>query len=374
MELAPHALDQWLQSHAEPPLEFDLGASTGPHWTVRELLRLGSSDALERLLDTELTYSRMAGATALRAAIAEMQGVAPDHVLVMAGAAEALWHVFMIAAEPGANAVVPFPCFPPHRTMPQALGFEVRPYHLRRDAGFRIDLDEIMRLVDAKTKILLVNLPNNPTGAASSDAEMRSLHDLCADRGVQFVCDEVHHPIYHGSETGSGSRWPRTTSIGDFSKAFSLAGLRLGWIIDADAHRRQQYLNAREYVTISNTPMAELLAQIAVEHRETLWGRTREVAGTNLRLLDEVMARHRDLLQWVRPQGGMTGFPWLVAQSGARPFCEAAIRHGLLLVPGDCFGFPAHFRIGFGVSREWFPRAMARFHDFLEAWRRGEQG
>ena len=132
MHLQPHALDQWLQRHAEPPVEFDLGASTGPHWSLRELLRLGAPDAAERLLDTKLSYSRTAGGTHLRAAIAKMQGVAMEDVLVMSGAAEALWHVFLVTAEPGANAVVPSPCFPPHRTMPEALGFEVRSYELRR--------------------------------------------------------------------------------------------------------------------------------------------------------------------------------------------------------------------------------------------------
>jgi aspartate/methionine/tyrosine aminotransferase len=147
MKIEPHLLDQWLQSHAAQA-EFDLGASTGPQWTVRELLTLADESAIERLLNTKLAYSHTAGATPLREAIAEMQGVPVEHVLVLGGAAEALLHTFWLAAEPGANVVVPFPCFPPHRTLPQGLGLQVRSFQLRRENGYRIDLDDVRRLID----------------------------------------------------------------------------------------------------------------------------------------------------------------------------------------------------------------------------------
>src|ERR1700693_1496940 len=114
----------------------------------------------------------------------------------------------------------------------------------------------------AASKILVVNSPHNPTDATMTNEEMRQLHDFCAERGIQFVSDEVFHPIYHGRETDSAARVARATVVGDFSKALSLPGLRLGWIIERDRNRRHEYLNAREYVTVSNTPMGEFLGEI----------------------------------------------------------------------------------------------------------------
>ena len=72
MELTPFLLDQWLEQKfaAEPPLEFDMGSSTGPNWTLRELLKLAGEDALERLLDTRLVYTSAAGTDELRSAMA----------------------------------------------------------------------------------------------------------------------------------------------------------------------------------------------------------------------------------------------------------------------------------------------------------------
>lgn len=370
MKLKAFLLEEWTDKYMEPPVEFNLAGSTGPVWKVRELLDLAPPGSLERLLDSNVVYSRSAGATSLREALAQMHGVSPEDVLVLIGAAEALTHAFSLAAEPGANVVVPSPSFPPHQAIPEGLGLEVRTYRVARDNGFRIDLNEISRLVDARTKIILVNSPHNPSGSTLSDSEMRAIHDLAAERGVQFISDEVYHPIYHGRETASAVRLPHATVIGDFSKAFALSGLRLGWIVERDPKRRRAYLTSREYVTISNAPVVEFLAEIAVRQREIVWKRTREVATANLQLLEQVLSAHAEVLQWIRPQGGMIAFPWLASGASALEFCEAAVKKGLLFAPGDCFGVPDHFRIAFGVGQAWYPRAMDRLSDFLRAWAR----
>jgi aspartate/methionine/tyrosine aminotransferase len=371
MKLQPFLLDQWLSEQRDSPVEFNLGGSTGPHWTLRELLQLAGEDARERLLDADVVYPPSAGRASLRQAIAEMREVPAEHVLVVAGGSEALLHVFFLAAEPGANVIVPFPGFPPYHALPESLGLEVRSYQLRRENGYRIDLDEVKRLADASTTLLLVNSPHNPTGATLTDEEMRSLHDFAAGRGIQFVSDEVFHPVYHGPEMASAARLPRATVIGDFSKAFALSGLRAGWIIEPDHRRRAHYLNAREYFSISNTTVGEFFAELAVRHRDVVLGRTREVAGANLQLLDRMFAGHAGVLDWVRPRGGMTAFPRLVNGGDGRSFCQAAVQHGLLLTPGDCFDVPDHFRLGFGVGGgAWYARAIERLEAFVLSWAR----
>jgi aspartate/methionine/tyrosine aminotransferase len=362
MKLKTFLLDQWLQQHADA--EFDLGSSTGPRWTARELLELtGDSDrAVQRMLDLVLHYPPTAGVETLREAIAEMQGIPAEQVTVFAGGAEALFHIFSVAAEPGASVIIPSPCFPAHEAVPEAFGFEIRRYYLSRQNLYAIDLDEVKRLADERTKILI---PHNPTGATVSNEEMRTLHDLAAAREIQFVSDEVFHPIYHGRETDSAARLPHTTVVGDFSKALSLGGLRLGWIIEPHAARRKKYLDAREYVTVSNTPTGEFLGEIAMRHQAQVLERTREVTRANLQLLERVVGQSTDVLDWVRPIGGMTAWVRLASGGDARRFCELALQYGLLLAPGDCWGFPDHFRIGFGVGREWYSRAMERFFDLI---------
>lgn len=366
MKLSPFLLDQWLDRKNAPDskIEFDLGSSTGPSWTLRELLAVSGEDEYERLLDTKLFYTTPAGSLNLREAIAELEGVDPETVQIVTGAAEALLLLFFLAAEPGGNVVLPHPGFPSNSALAESFGLEARRYRLRPEYQFRIDLDEIRALVDDNTRFVLVNSPHNPTGAVLSDGELDSLHDFCAYRGVQLVCDQVYHPIYHGSATRSAARLPHATVLGDFSKALCLSGLRVGWIVDHDAHRRELYLNARSYFTVSNTALGEHLGALALDHSELIHERAQRIAQQNLAVLDQFFTEHQDLFHWVRPRGGMTAFPSLADGGPAREFCRELANHGVLIAPGDCFGMPAHFRVGFGAS-DRFRDGIARFEELL---------
>ncbi|MGH2577780.1 MAG: pyridoxal phosphate-dependent aminotransferase, partial [Actinomycetota bacterium] len=236
MEMRPFLLDQWLSKHqfASPPIEYDLASSTGPRWTVRELLALVDDDVRESVFDRPLYYAPPEGGAELREAIAAVVGVTADDVRITTGASEALWILLIDAAEAGANVVLPHPGFPTFDEAAQVLGLDVRRYHLRAESGFGIDLDEIRSRSDRRTKLILVNSPHNPTGAVIGGAELGELHDFASQRGIQLVVDEVYHPIYHGPAAPSASRLPGLTVLGDFSKALCLSGLRLGWIVERD--------------------------------------------------------------------------------------------------------------------------------------------
>jgi len=367
MEFAAFLLDEWLGKHqfANPPVAYDLASSTGPGWTLRQLLELAGAEERERILDAKVGYTPAAGTPALREAIAEMQGVRPDEVQVTTGAAEALLVLFSLAAEPGANVVVPSPGFPPFDEVPRTLGLEVRHYPLRRENAYRVELDALRALTDARTKLVLVNSPHNPTGTTLSDVEMESLHDFLADRGIQFVVDEVYHPIYHGPTTASAARLSHATVVSDFSKALCLAGLRAGWLVERNPKRMSSYREARSYFTVSNTSMGEALAAVAVRQREKILARAGQISAINLARLDSFFAQFHDVFGWVRPGGGMTAFPWLLSGENSRAFCEEVARGGVLLAPGDCFAMPAHFRVGFAASGERFVEGLERLADLV---------
>jgi aspartate/methionine/tyrosine aminotransferase len=363
MNLPRFLLDEWLAQKrtAATPVEFDLGSSTGPVWTLRELLLLGSD--IDGLLDTHISYVSPNGTLELRQGIAALEGCDPEHVQVTTGGAEALLLIFSGVAAPDANVVLPRPGFPANDALAQAFGIEARHYVLRQENGFRIDPEEIRALVDSHTRMVLVNSPHNPTGAALSDSQMQDLHDFCAQRGVQFVSDQVYHPIYHGPEMRTAARLPHATVLGDFSKALCLSGLRIGWIVEPDAARRHSYLNGRSYFTVSSSAISEHLGALALRHREAIYARACKIAGDNLARLGRFFAERRHLFEYTPPSGGMTAFPRMADASDAREFCVRALKRGVLLAPGDCFGMPAHFRIGFAASGEHFGAALERLAD-----------
>jgi aspartate/methionine/tyrosine aminotransferase len=227
MQLQPFLLDMWLDNY-EHNTEFNLASSAGPSWTVNAVLNLAGEEERQRFLNHELVYGRPAGADGLRAAIAEMHDVSTECVQIVTGASEALVVLMWLAAEPGANVILPRPGFATFSVLPESLGIETRFYGIRRDNNFRIDVEEIVTLADARTNLILVNSPHHPTGATLSDGEIERLHEFTSGRGIQLVSDEVYHPIYHGRKTQSASRLPHATVIHDLSKAFALPGVRTG--------------------------------------------------------------------------------------------------------------------------------------------------
>jgi aspartate/methionine/tyrosine aminotransferase len=367
MQLKPFLLDMWLDTY-EHGIEFDLAASTGPSWTLNEILNLAKDEERERFLNHKVVYSRPAGADGLRSAIAEMHGVDAEAVQVVTGASEALLILMWLAAEPGANVILPQPGFTTFSALPEALRLETRYYKVRKENGFRIDVDEVKKLADQNTKLILVNSPHNPTGATISDAELDSLHEFTSSRGIQLVSDEVYYPIFHGQPTKSASRLPHATVIHDFSKAFPLAGARTGWMIEHDAKRRKEYWTARCYFSITNNSAGEFLAELAMRHRDVVLGRTQKVASENLRQLGRFMSEHQETIGWIAPRGGMTAFPWLVSGEDSRPFCQGAAEQGILLAPGDCFDAPSHFRLGFAAVSDKFADALDRLGEFVKTW------
>jgi aspartate/methionine/tyrosine aminotransferase len=367
MQFKPFLLDIWLDQY-EHDIEFNLAASTGPTWTVNDILALTDAETRHRFLNHKLVYGHPGGNDSLREAIAQMEGVSPDAVQIVTGASEALVALMWLAAEPGANVILPLPGFTTFSALPESLGLEIRYYRVHRENGFRIDVDEIKRLADAKTKLILVNSPHNPTGATISDTDMEALHAFTSQRGIQLISDQVYHPIYQGERTTSAARLPHATVISDLSKAFSIPGVRTGWMIEHDDHRRQQYWTARAYFSVCNSTTGEILSEIAIRQRDIVLGKAQQTATANLKVLDAFMKEHADVLGWIPPQGGMTAFPWMVNGEDARPFCQAAADRGILLAPGDCFDVPSHFRLGFAAAGDNFPKALERFGQLVKNW------
>jgi aspartate/methionine/tyrosine aminotransferase len=373
MKVPPFKLDHWLAAHefATPPIRYNLASSTGPAWTVAEVMQLGGGAARD-LDDLRLSYAPPQGGKLLRERIAALHGADPDHVLVMTGASEALVALMALFAEPGASIVVPKPAYPAVPVLARAWGMRVREYTLEGDKGFAQTAAGVLAAVDSSTRAVFVNTPHNPTGSTMAHQEQHALAEELAAGGIPLIVDEVYHPLYHGPMASSGappsaSLLPNTILLGDFAKALSLPGLRVGWLIDRDARRREALLDLRSYFTISGSPLTEALGAHALANAPAILERLRSVASGNLALLTRFMAEQAGRLAWAPPSGGTTCFPWLRDGRDARPLCEALAKAGVLTAPGDCFAMPAHLRVGFGAMPAGYADALAIFARVLAA-------
>jgi aspartate/methionine/tyrosine aminotransferase len=371
MKLPSFLLDHWLAEHefASPPIRFNLASSTGPAWTLAELLALGEGAGKDTLGDIRLSYAPPQGSQRLRERIGQFHGVDPDWVVVTTGASEALSMLFCLAAEQAASVTLPSPAFPAIPAMAKAWQLDVQCYALDRNSGFAQTADAVLGAVHGNTRLALVNTPHNPAGSVMPETEMAKLAASLEERGIPLIVDEVYHPLYFGLQMPSAAKLANTIVVGDFSKALSLSGLRLGWIIDRDPERRERLIDIRSYFTISGSPLLEAIAAHALAHSTAILSRLEDVARTNLAHLERFMERHRDVIGWVSPRGGTVSAPWLRDGRGARPMCEALARVGVLVVPGDCFEAPEHFRVGIGAQADGFQEALDIATDVLAAER-----
>jgi aspartate/methionine/tyrosine aminotransferase len=365
LELPLFLLDHWLSTYdfAEPPIAYNLASSTGPRWSVEELASLGT--ARPDIGATVLSYAPPEGARNLREQIADFQGVDPNAVVMTTGSSEALSILLCLLARKDGNVVVPDPGYPAYAAMSQAWDLDVRRYALKAEASFAQQAKVVIASANRDTVAVIVNTPHNPTGSVMERAELELLACSLAACGIPLIVDEVYHPLYFGPPQTSAAGLDNVIVISDLSKAFSLPGLRTGWIVDQNEERRRRIIDARSYFTISSSPLLETLAIHAMRERADLLARLDRVAFANLACLDNLMIECGGIIGWTRPRGGTTCFPWFVDGRDSRPFCKELADKGVLLAPGDCFGHFPHFRVGFAQQVDHFAVAIRTIADQL---------
>lgn len=365
MKLHPFKLERYF-ARWEFAVPYTMGSSDCETVAIRDLLDL-EPDALERLLNLRLGYTESQGHPALRDAISKLyETIAPGQVVVHAGAEEAIYNFMIARLAPGDHAIVQIPCYQSLLEVARGAGAEVSGWRGDPDCGWQMDPDRLKQLVRPHTKLLVINTPHNPTGYHFPDADFRGVFEIAARHGLTVLCDEV----YRESEHDPACRLPAAcdlyddaVSLGVMSKSYGLAGLRIGWAASRNPAWLERMMELKDYTTICNSAPAELLAEIALRHRQLLAGRTRAIIRHNLDLLDEFFGRHAGRFRWQRPVAGPVAFPRLTA-GDIEDFCtRLATGAGVLLIPGTLFDEPApHFRIGFGRAN--LPQALER----LDAW------
>lgn len=357
--------------------------------SIDELLALGGrpAETLDSLRRTWLGYTESKGSPTLREKIARLYpGLGPDSILVHSGAEEAILNLYLAVVQPGDTVIVNWPCYQSLIEIPRGLGAETLQWKIREgQARWHFDPDELEELICGaerpsgrkKVRLVVLNMPHNPTGALMTPAEFRRVVDICAAHEILLLSDEVYRLL----EMGTAQRLPaacelyeNAISLSVLSKAWGLAGLRIGWL----ASRRRDILDkvaaVKDYNSICASAPSETLACLALDHSDEIIARNKGTCESNAAHFEHFFGRHRDMFSWIPAQAGSIAFPALRSADDRRPWHDAAgladqlLREtGVLLLPGDLYGeeFGLHFRIGLG--RRAVPEGLSLFSRWLEA-------
>ena len=369
MQIEPFGVEIWMNEW-ETKCDWNLAETCVESLTIAELLEItgrNTSD-LSALLPMKMTYGAIEGSDRLRTAIAGLYAhQAPSNIVVTHGTIGANMLVHRTLVERGDHVVSIVPTYQQHHSIPASIGADVELLHLREDNAWLPDLAELASMVRPETKLIALTNPNNPTGALISQAMLQDIIAIARRSGAWVLCDEV----YRGTDqAGSGvtaavaDLYDKGISTAGMSKAYALAGLRLGWIA-ASREIIEDVMIHRDYDTISVGMIDDHFATLALQNSERILARSRAVTRGNLAILSDWIAQQPGL-SWVPPKSGTTALVKYDLPISSRQFCTELVKAtGVMLTPGSVLGKEGYVRIGYANNPEILKQGLKRLSEFL---------
>lgn len=356
MKIKPFAVEEWMNAW-EVGAKYNIAETCVDSISMNDLFELTGEDKTEflnRLCARRLSYGDIEGLPEFRKGVCglyktlNIENIVPTH-----GASGANHHVFYSLISPGDRVVSIMPTYQQLYSIPESYGADVQILHLSKENNYLPDLEKLRRLVTPETKMICINNPNNPTGALMSEQLLREIVEIARSADAWILCDEVYRHLSQEDDWCPSivDLYEKGISVSSMSKAFSLAGLRLGWIATHDMSVVKSCLSHRDYNLVSCGVFDEMLAAAALKHSDKLLERSRKIVRENLQILDDWVGSEPHV-SYVKPQAGTTALVYYDLDISSYEFCEEMYKKtGAFVTPGDCFEVPHSMRIGYAYGK-----------------------
>ena len=372
MDIKTFKVERWMDEY-ETKCKYNLAETCIDSLTVREVIEMAGLDVEEymmELADTRLTYSHIGGSPELLNGIASLYSdvIKSEHIIPMHGAIGANYHILMTLINPSDNMISVMPTYQQHYSIPESIGAEVRILNLNLENHFLPDIGKLKELVDENTRVITMNSPNNPSGSLIPKDVMEQVIEVAKTVDAYVLCDEVYRGI---SEDGSymysvADLYEKGISVGSMSKSWSMAGVRLGWIVTRDMDLIHRCHERRDYDTISCAVIDDKLAALALANKDKIIERNREILNTNRKILDDWVNATPEVY-YQKPVAGTTALVYYKKNMPSRELCDRLIKEtGVLFTPGECFEMEGAVRIGYAFDSKVLQKGLDLFADFLK--------
>lgn len=370
MKIKEFGVEIWMNAY-ETKCQYNLAETCVESLTIEQLLDMAGKkeSILAELLPLKMTYGAIEGSDRLRNVVASLYTQqTKDNVIITHGAigANALIHETLV--EPGDHVISVSPTYQQHYSIPESYGADVSILRLREENAFLPDLEELRGMVRPGTKLIAINNPNNPTGSLMDRQLLEQIVEIARSVGAWLLCDEVYRGIDQegdGFTVSIADLYEKGISTASMSKAFSLAGLRLGWIAGPVEVIHAVSIH-RDYNTISVGMLDDHFACIALENKDKILARNQEITRTNLALLDAWVAKEPKV-SYVKPKSGTTALLKIDVDMSSRDFCIRLLdAKGVMFTPGSALDIEGYVRIGYANNTEVLKAGLEKVSEFLK--------
>ncbi len=338
-----------LAAKLKDPINLSIGQ---PNFDVPEPVRQAAIDAIQ---SGKNGYSVTQGIPLLREKIQtrvqQEYGHADRDVFITSGTSGGLMLALLVLLNPGEEAIVFDPCFVMYDALSSVAGAKV--IHVDMYPDFRIDLDRVEAAITPRTKVIIFNSPNNPTGAVADEDIVRGMAELAAKHDIVLISDEIYRAFCYDRPFVSPAKFnPQTLVIDGFSKTYGMPGWRLGFAHGPSAIIREMIkLQQYSFVCAPHPLQWAGMAALDVDMSEHIAAYRRK--------RDMIVAGLADDYELQCPGGAFYAFPKAPWGTGTEFVTQAIEQHQLLVIPGGVFSRrDTHFRISYAADDRVIERGI----------------
>ncbi len=371
MRLEHFRLEQYLSKYRAID-RYSFTASDCESYSQEELIHMMHPQT-KHLWDTvHLGFPDPQGHLLLRHEIAQIYpSLKEENVLTCSGSEEGIFLTIQALVNPDDHIIVVSPCSQALSTLAHSLEANITHVQLYQKEKWELKAKSIVNAITSKTRLIILNFPHNPTGASLSLSTLQSIVKAAKKQGIYILMDETYRFLEYASEDKLPSIaeiYNSGISVYALSRSFGLGGLRIGWTVSQDVELLNKMIFLKYYTSFCNAAPSEVLAIAALQAKELILKRNRQIILENLALLKQFIHKYHGLFSWIEPKGGCVAFVQLNHKKGVDQFCSDALEQaGIVLLPGTLWTQDSmNFRIGFGHKN--FSEGLKALESFVKHW------
>ncbi len=332
-----------LENEGKKIIKFNLGDPDQP--TPHEIIEA----AFEAMKQGKTKYSSSAGEKKLREELASIHNVSADNVVITAGSKWAIFSLMFLLLKKGGNVVIPTPHWTSYELTAKSLGAEIRFLKTDIDSNWKIDVEKLRDLIDQKTRLVILNNPNNPTSKVVNEKVLEEIVQIANNKGATILSDEVYSDISFVKTKSILDFDDNHILVKSFSKTFAMTGWRIGYVIVKK--ELAEKMTKMNQITLTNVPVfVQHAALKALELRQKIADKIREEYRRRADLACNILSETK--MKFSRPDAPFYVFP-KYDNLDSESFALNLLDNGVAIAPGTAFGdYLEHFRIALTVPEE----------------------